>query len=340
MNSTPMEKVKAYHSIKSFLNEEDRKKVAEMLQLNETDVTKRIWGKDNEQEFILMIYLLGNCKSIYAFEEGISKLTDSETSDLLIELKNGKRIIVEIKSTVRHKYSISEKVLKAKQDFAKVMNADLYFAVKVGGYWALYDDKYIESKNRKIDVAEDYFNSKFNSIFGDHTFMLPRGLEIQSIYSKNLSKNLGISHRDYGKLVKYTIKYNNSKILTVNSQEHQMYGLIFLYENFQDMASNMKQDIIKIDGDRTMIKEIITSDITTNLSIFMLSPIKHMISEMGSEYEVGQYLVRLIDDKEKISFDKNSMLYSLLFLAERDYPIKEVVGRDIYLYKDMITKNI
>ena len=34
------------------------------------------------------------------------------------------------------------------------------------------------------------------------------------------------------------------------------------------------------------------------------------------------------------------MLYSLLFLAERDYPIKEVVGRDIYLYKDMITKNI
>ena len=61
---------------------------------------------------------------------------------------------------------------------------------------------------------------------------------------------------------------------------------------------------------------------------------------MGSEYEVGQYLVRLIDDKEKISFDKNSMLYSLLFLAERDYPIKEVVGRDIYLYKDMITKNI
>ena len=119
-----------------------------------------------------------------------------------------------------------------------------------------------------------------------------------------------------------------------------MYGLIFLYENFQDMASNMKQDIIKIDGDRTMIKEIITSDITTNLSIFMLSPIKHMISEMGSEYEVGQYLVRLIDDKEKISFDKNSMLYSLLFLAERDYPIKEVVGRDIYLYKDMITKNI
>lgn len=340
MNSTPMEKVKAYHSIKSFLNEEDRKKVAEMLQLNETDVTKRIWGKDNEQEFILMIYLLGNCKSIYAFEEGISKLTDSETSDLLIELKNGKRIIVEIKSTVRLKYSISEKVLKAKQDFAKVMNADLYFAVKVGGYWALYDDKYIESKNRKIDVAEDYFNSKFNSIFGDHTFMLPRGLEIQSIYSKNSSKNLGISHRDYGKLVKYTIKYNNSKILTVNSKEHQMYGLIFLYENFQDMASNMKQDVIKIDGDRTMIKEIITSDITTNLSIFMLSPIKHMISEMGSEYEVGQYLVGLIDDKEKISFDKNSMLYSLLFLAERDYPIKEVIGRKIYLYKDMITKNI
>ena len=231
MDSTPMEKVKAYHSIKSFLNEEDRKKVVEMLQLKEIDVTKRIWGKDNEQEFILIIYLLGNCKSIYAFEEGISKLTDSETSDLFIELKNGKRIIVEIKSTVKQRCSISEKVLKAKQDFAKVMNADLYFAVKVGGYWELYDDKYIESKNRKIDVAKDHFNSKFNSIFGDRTFILPGGLEIQTIYSKSSSKNLGIYHRDYGDLVKYTIKYNDSKIFSVNSKEHQLYGLIFLYEN-------------------------------------------------------------------------------------------------------------
>ena len=55
-----------------------------MLQLNETDVTKRIWGKDNEQEFILMIYLLGNCKSIYAFEEEYQNLQTQKHQTYLL----------------------------------------------------------------------------------------------------------------------------------------------------------------------------------------------------------------------------------------------------------------
>ncbi|KKC47741.1 hypothetical protein VE23_12500 [Paenibacillus sp. D9] len=114
MESTSMEKIKAFHSIKSFLNEEQQKQVISMLGLTSTDLTKRIWGKDNEVEFILMIFLLQWCKSIVGFEEGVAKLTNTVASDLYIELKNGEKIVVEIKSTDKKSFSISESIFVSK----------------------------------------------------------------------------------------------------------------------------------------------------------------------------------------------------------------------------------
>ena len=45
---TPMEKIKAYHSVKGFLTSEQQEEIAKMLGLNEEDLTRRIKGKDNE----------------------------------------------------------------------------------------------------------------------------------------------------------------------------------------------------------------------------------------------------------------------------------------------------
>ena len=87
-----------------------------------------------------MIYLLDWCKSIVGFEEGVAKLTDTVATDLLIELNTGKRIVVEIKSTKSAKYSISQKQFEEKIKFANSLNAELYFAIKMSGYWTLYYD--------------------------------------------------------------------------------------------------------------------------------------------------------------------------------------------------------
>lgn len=338
MESTPMEKVKAYHSIKHFLTDEQKKEVAKMLDLNEIDITKRIWGKDNELEFILTIHLLEQCKSIYAFEEGVSKLTNAESSDLFIELKTGKRIVVEVKSTEKRKYNISEKIFKAKQDFAKMMDADLYFAMKIKNYWVLYDSEYIESKGRKIELDKDYLSSKFNQVFGERIFLFPKGLRIKSIYSKKTDKHLEVQHKEYGKLVKYIIEYNDKKILTINSRKHEKYLFMFLYENIQDMASNMEQKIEKIDSDRTMIIEELTSNSIMSLSLFLTAPIKHMISESGENYDLSKYLVNLIDNQKNLIYDVNTILWSILFLAENNYPIMEVINNKMYDFKSIVTK--
>jgi len=334
-NETSMEKIKAYHSIKNFLNEEQQQQIAEMLMLTPVDIEKRLWGKDNEVEFILMVYLLQWCKSIVGFEEGIAKLTDTVASDLYIELLSKEKIVVEIKSTEDEKYSISESLFKKKEEFANKLNAKLYFAIKLAGYWTLYSSEYLKNNNRKVNINDDFLNSEFNKIFGDRTFVFPNGLKIISTDSNQAKEHLTISNGDYGHLVKYEIKYFDKKILTVNSRKNEKYLLLFVFENLQDMMSNDKQTIEFIDADKTVIKEELTKLSMMNLSAFILSPIKHMMSELGHAYDFNEYLTNLIDNKNNL-LNRQHFLYGLSFLTENDYQIMEMIENKMYYFKDMI----
>ena len=219
---TSIEKIKAYHSIKKYLNEEQQNELIKILQLKPIDIEKRLWGKDNEIEFILMIYLLQQCENIFGFDEGIAKLTDTVISDVFVELKDGTKIVVEIKSTTDKKYSISEKLLNEKEKFADSFNAKLYFAIKSSGYWMLFSSDYLKAHNRKIIVEKDMLNSEFNKIFGDRTFMFPKGLSIKTTYSKT-GKNMGVYNEKYGGLVKYEITYNGRRLIKISSQANKLF---------------------------------------------------------------------------------------------------------------------
>lgn len=338
MEQTPMEKIKAFHSIKSFLNEEQRELVADMLQLNDTDLKKRIWGKDNELDFILKIYLLENCKSIYAFEEGISKLTESDSCDLLIELKTGKKIIVEIKSTEDIKYKMSQKVFDSKLDFANMMGAELFFAFKLNDYWVLYDYEYVEENDRKITLEKGYLKSKMDSIFGDKTFIYPPGLKIESIYSKKVDNHLGVLNDEYGNLIKYTIKYKDKKIISINSKKNDRYYQIFLYSYIENVAHGMKKNIKKIDDGKIMIVNEIKDTVMLKLSNFLTYPINCIRDRDGVKYDTNKYIRELIDNKNNMMINLNSVLYCNLNLAENGYDIMEVIGERIYSIRDTILR--
>lgn len=332
---TSMEKIKAYHSIKSFLNEEQQKQVADMLQLNSVDLTKRLWGKDNEVEFILMVYMLQWCKNIVGFEEGVANLTKTVASDLFIELITGQKIIVEIKSTEDKKFSISERLFNEKLNFANQFNSKLYFAIKILGNWTLYSSDYLLSRDRKIKIEEDFLKSEFNDIFGDRTFLFPKGLKITSTYSKSATEHLGVENGNFGHLIKYKIEYLGKKIITVNSRKNEKYFLIFMYENLQDMMSNDKQTINEKGTDITIIEEEFTKEMSMmNLSAFILSPIRHIMSEFGGVYNFNQYLSNLIDKKTNF-ITRQHILYALSFLAENEYHILEKRGDKLYYFKDM-----
>ena len=335
--STSIEKIKAFHSIKKYLNEEQQKEMIEILQLQPVDIEKRLWGKDNEVEFILMIHLLQWCKSIVGFEEGVAQLTDTVASDLFVELNNGTKLVVEIKSTTEDKYTISEKLLTEKEKFAEKINAKLYFAIKTKGYWMLFSSEYIRNHNRKIFVEKDYLNSELNSIFGDRTFIFPQGLSIKSTYSKT-SVGMGISNNDYGNLVKYEVTYNGTRLLRLSSSSDKFFFLTIAFENLQDMMSNDSQEIIRIDDVRTMIVEKLTHETSMmNLSLFILSPIRHLINDLGHAYDFNEYLTLLIEKKDNFLSRQHFML-GLSFLAENKYPLLEKRGQNIYKFEDMIIK--
>lgn len=332
---TSIEKIKAFHSMKGFLTEEQQKEVGNMLGLKSIDLSKRLWGKDNEVEFTLMIHLLEWCKSIIGFEEGVAKLTNTVASDLYIELVNGEKIIVEIKSTEKKTYSISENNFNSKKEFANKMGAKLYFAIKIAGYWTLYSSAYLENNSRKISLDKDFMNSEINEVFGDRTFLFPKGLRITSIYSKNASKHLGISNSDYGNLVRYKIEYSNQKIITINSNKHEKFFLVFLFENLQDVMSIQNQTITIVDSDKTIVTEELTEEMTVmNLSAFILSPIRHLMNDLGYVYDFNQYLTNLIDGTKHL-ITRQRILYAISFLTDMNYLVYEKRGNDIYDFRNM-----
>ena len=58
---TSIEIIKAYYNMENALSQEQQKKIADLLNLQQVDLDKRLWGKNNEIEFIFMLYLLNSC---------------------------------------------------------------------------------------------------------------------------------------------------------------------------------------------------------------------------------------------------------------------------------------
>lgn len=77
------------------------------------------------------------CKSITGFDEGVSQLLKTATSDLLVELKNGEKFMLEIKHTDKEKYSISGGNLNTRIEYANKLGLKLLFAISIKGCWML-----------------------------------------------------------------------------------------------------------------------------------------------------------------------------------------------------------
>lgn len=199
-------KIKAYHSMKPFISEQDLEQVANMLSLNAIDRTKRIEGKEAEFEFLLMCHLLGNLKDIVAFEEGFSRLTNTVTTDVLFITKDDRRLAIEIKSTEKQTWKITNTVLNDKENFAELMNAELYFAIRIKNYWLFLSSTYVRQKQNKITI-QDLINSELH-ILGEQTFIFLNSLTIKSTYITDGDKGIGITHPDYGFLNRYSVEIN------------------------------------------------------------------------------------------------------------------------------------
>ena len=236
-------KIMAFQQMMPYLNKEQQENLANTLGMELEEIERRLVGKNKEDEFVLILLFMEVCKSITGFDEGVSQLLKTATSDLLVELHSGKKFMLEIKHTDKERYSISMGNLQKRMDYAAKYNLELFFAISIKGYWMLFNAEYLKMKNGKIEVS-DITKSKLDEILGCISYMFPKNLRIKSVYSTNETvKTTGIQFDPYGKLVSYELYYDNKKIFRVKGKNSPYIGYTMLLEALQDRLSMDKQVI-------------------------------------------------------------------------------------------------
>lgn len=356
--NTPMEKIKAYQQVESFLTLEDAEELATKLGLTEDDLKRRIQGKDSEFDFLLRCHALGQIEHIIAFEEGLSRLTNTVTLDYLFILKNGRRLAIEVKTTEKDFWGISKSVFNKKKKFAEMMQADLYFAVKIGNWWRLHSANFLESNNRK--VTKDSYKQSEMYILGEKEFFIHSQLTFKSYYRResnkqilipnadNPNKKWGLHFIDFGYLERYIIEYNEKPILTINRQQAEKFMFIVLaLHGLQVDAANFQHEEIKQKNGRLITIDKTEANIGFTLSDLLIAPVSSVIDQFSKPGNPKSFIASLVDRMNREITDPMAIIYSLSYLVDKKVPIsvikynnQEIVLNDFKKeYTEIFTEN-
>ena len=325
-------KIMAFQQMMPYLNKEQQEKLAITLGMDLQEIERRLVGKNKEDEFVLILLFMEVCKSITAFDEGVSQLLKTATSDLLVELQNGNKFMLEIKHTEKEKYSISMGNIQKRIDYASKYGLDLYFAISIKGYWMLFSAEYLKEKKGKIEVS-DLMKSKLDEILGCVSYVFPKGMRIKSVYSTDETvKSTGIQFSPYGKLVSYELYYNDRKIFRVKGKNSPYIGYTMILEALQDRLS-MDTQTIEQSGSYTVINESCSNDFNAISEYkFLLSPIEHTVYDGEEKYTAHTYIENAKVDANllKMRFQVGHIRGMMQYLADNGIEIMYIRNSLIY----------
>ena len=325
-------KIMAFQQMMPYLNKEQQEKLAITLGMDLQEIERRLVGKNKEDEFVLILLFMEVCKSITAFDEGVSQLLKTATSDLLVELQNGNKFMLEIKHTEKEKYSISMGNLQKRIDYASKYGLDLYFAISIKGYWMLFSAEYLKEKKGKIEVS-DLMKSKLDEILGCVSYVFPKGMRIKSVYSTDETvKSTVIQLSPYGKLVSYELYYNDRKIFRVKGKNSPYIGYTMILEALQDRLS-MDTQTIEQSGSYTVINESFSNDFNAISEYkFLLSPIEHTVYDGEEKYTAHTYIENAKVDANllKMRFQVGHIRGMMQYLADNGIEIMYIRNSLIY----------
>jgi len=323
-----VEKLVSYNNIRAYLSEADQKDLIEKLGLDSQNLTPRLRGLNTESEFFLILHSLECCKHILSFDESTSVLTGSYSPDTLVVLKESeKKILVEIKSKEELKYKISGGNLQNRIDFADEFGYPLYFAVKLDGYWGLYHSDYLKSKGGKLE-AVDLINSDFEEVFSCPLLIFPKGIKVVSTYSKHSASEalVGIKHPDYGNLIKYEFFFGSNLIFKSDDTSMESKRLAInsiVLENLHDTMSNQSQKVDTVDSNTTTVTEELIENTFFYEYYFLLSHIKHTVTQLDSTYDMTTYFKDLVQERGNSSINKKLLDSVIAFMIKNGLPIKK-----------------
>lgn len=288
--SSDIERVKAFHQVESYLSEETRLLLRKELNLESANLESRLPGLKVEDEFALILSFFDNCKHIISIDETTSVLTkDSYQSDFIIHFKNDDKIMVEVKSTRDNKFKISKNNLEKRRFFAKDLGYELYIALKLNGYWMLFHTDYLIENNYRIEAYKDMDNSIFLTKLNSTMYIIPQGVKIESTYSLEGNKTLGVKHEEYGELISIKLFYQDSLLFEVSSKNKEYFPVCLLFELWNDM---LLQDLTieKVDELTTKSINEFKNELMTLDFKYSLSLMEHMFNNHNRRHESSSFL--------------------------------------------------
>ena len=277
--STDLNKILAFHTLVIGKEESEKRRLAEIHEIDYEEYKRRIVGKEKEAEFLVILRALKALNHIEAYDEEVSKITNEKTSDYKVELVDGYKMLIEVKHTDKDKYSISGGNLQARIDFAKEINLPLRFAISIKGYWGLFTAEYLQSKNGKITLSDFISDKRMTSTWDNEletcSFLFPANIKIKSVYAHNHPKSLGIGFEPYGELVSYELTYNDKRIIRVKGKKSREISTMILIEALQDRLANSEQEITQDNGYTVVIDKSKEINMIPEYK-FLLAIIEHM----------------------------------------------------------------
>jgi hypothetical protein len=306
--------------------------LGQKLNINAEDL-RRTWGKNVEDSFFLIAQLYDKVDEIIAFSEGVSKLTDTPSADGLIILKNGDKLLVEVKASKESEWKISKGRFERQKELARKIGINLHYAVSLNGYWGLFTTNFVESNGYKIEFPRDWKSSVFESIFDSHLIRVPKGLQIIKYYSPDEKKNsLNLKEEpDYGYLFKYEIRYD--KVLITLTKQIQLVLFSAIDGALIEGSSGPKIKSIPL---RT--KKVITEcneDLIINDFNLVMGPIHRTINSATNDYyDSSSFILNTLDklheiDKPKLIEIKDEALKFLDKMRQDGIPFWLLKSTDI-----------
>lgn len=304
----------AFNQLVMDKTEEEKRILAQQLNIDYEEYKKRMVGKEKEADFIIIMKSLEVLKHFEAYDEGLSHITGEYTPDFRIEMNDGYKMLLEVKHTDQDFFKISQGNLQKRIDFAKRQNIPLRFAISLKGLWGLFTSETLQEKKGKLTL-DDFRGEKSNSWLDIElatcVYMFPKQVKIRSVYSTSHAKGMEVQFEPYGQLVSYELYCDNKKIFRVKGKNSPYFRHSIYLEALHDRIANINQDIQQ-NGEFTVITEY--SDEGTPQLIpeyeFLLSPINHM-RKMVNEKEI-QYTSQIAISERDFSFLSVQMLRFLL----------------------------
>lgn len=205
-----LEKILAFYNVRPYLSKRDSQSLQKKLHLIDEDLSRYV-GKDFEERFYIMLLFRDNIEYILPFDEQIAKIAGIPSPDVLVTLKTGERLLIEMKATTQANKKISVNRIQNQLSFANKIGLPLYYLIALNDLWGLFSAEFMLKENGRIKHEHYLENSKFEEIFRIGFIKVPKGFTIACISSSKVRNKIGLSS-PYGTSFKYHVSYKEIAI--------------------------------------------------------------------------------------------------------------------------------